>query len=99
LKMPTGISVAMGTDGWLWPTRRKSISFTGDDDDGVMPVRSCAEKTDRFAVCFMSSSADVTLATCSTTPTVVMDLVGDEPKSARLSRSSKNGMAVTNFAR
>ena len=73
MKMPAETSVARDTDGWLWPTRRKSITFTGDTGDGAIPVRSCAEKTDRFAVCFMSSWADVTFATCSTTPTVVMD--------------------------
>jgi hypothetical protein len=68
LKMPAETRIARGTDGWLWPTRRKSIIFTGDTGDGAMPVRSSAEKADRFAVCFMSSSADVTLATCSTRP-------------------------------
>ena len=73
MKMPAETSVATGTDGWLWPTRRKSIIFTGDTGDGAIPVRSCAEKTDRFAVCLMSSSAAVTFATCPTTATVVMD--------------------------
>jgi hypothetical protein len=37
--MPAKTSIARGADGWLWPTRRKSIILTGDTSDGAMPVR------------------------------------------------------------